>query len=68
MNEFKAHGYMGINNSSAMEIEISDTGEAVRVRCNDKVSRWLMVSYNCDGSAYFRRFGRRYRLDEFMRI
>ena len=68
---FKTHGFKSLSNFGGIEIMLSDTNscEAVKVRfygdCNN---RWHRIYYNLSGVPYFRFRGRRWRLDEFMRV
>lgn len=70
--DFVPHGYRADSNFGGYEMQISDTGEAARVRTNygdrpSKPSRWLKIYFNNDGVAYVNHNGRRMRLDQFMR-
>jgi hypothetical protein len=44
VNEFIAHGGIGLSNTGGFEVQISDDGEQVRVRYSDgECSRWVDV-------------------------
>ena len=67
--DFKPHGYLTLTNYGGIEIEINDTNESVRYRYFGNVGRKpCKISYTNKGRAYFRAYGRRYYLDEFMRV
>ena len=67
--DFKPHGYLALNNWGGIEIEINDTNESVRYRYFGNVGlKSCKISYTNKGRAYFRAYGRRYYLDEFMRV
>ena len=67
--DFKPHGYLTLNNWGGIEIEINDTNESVRYRYFGNIGRKpCKISYTNKGRAYFRVYGRRYYLDEFMRV
>ena len=67
--DFKPHGYLTLTNLGGIEIEINCTNEYVRYRYFGNVGRKpCKISYTNNGRAYFRVYGRRYYLDEFMRI
>ena len=67
--DFKPHGYLCICNWGGIEIEINDINESVRYRYFGEIGRKpCKISYTNKGRAYFRVHGRRYYLDEFMRV
>ena len=67
--DFKPHGFLSISNLGGIEIEINRTNESVRYRYFGNVGRKpCKISYTNKGRAYFRVYGRRYYLDEFMRV
>ena len=67
--DFKPHAYLTLTNLGGIEIEINDTNESVRYRYYGNVGRKpCKISYTNKGRAYFRVYGRRYYLDEFMRV
>ena len=69
MKTFKPHAALAISNWGGIEIEINETGEAVRYRYFGKIGqRACMIQYTTAGRAFFRAKNRRYYLDEFMRI
>ena len=67
--DFKPHGYLTLTNWGGIEIEINDTNESVRYRYFGNVGRKpCKICYTNNGRAYIRVYGRRYYLDEFMRV
>ena len=67
--DFKPHGFLSISNLGGIEIEINRTNESVRYRYFGNGGRNpCKISYTNKGRAYFRVYGRRYYLDEFMRV
>ena len=69
MKTFKPHAALTISNCGGIEIEINETGEAVKYRYFGKIGRrTCMIQYTTAGRAFFRIRNQRYYLDEFMRI
>ena len=67
--KFKMHGYLSISKWGGIEIEINRANESVRYRYFGEIGRKsCKISYTSKGRAYFRMYGRRYYLDEFMRV
>ena len=69
MKTFTPHAAFTLSNMGGIEIEINETGEAVKYRYYGKIGRrTCMIQYTTTGRAFFRtKFGR-YYLDEFTRI
>lgn len=53
-DDFKAHGYRGTSNWGGLEMQISDSGDAARLRnsVTNQVSDWLEIQFDEDGVAY----------------
>ena len=69
MKSFEPSAALTISNLGGIEIEINETGEAVKYRYFGKIGqRACMIQYTTAGRAYFRIRNRRYYLDEFTRI
>lgn len=52
-----------------IEIVLSDSNDGVLYKWYDKICRrWQEIKYTMRGRAYFTIYGRRYYLDEFMRL
>ena len=69
MKSFTPFAALAICNWGGIEIEINETGEAVKYRYFDKIGRRAcQIQYTTAGRAFFRARNRRYYLDEFMRI
>lgn len=67
--EFVTHATLCLSNWGGIEIHLSDTGEAVKVRWyGDTNNRWHKIYWNLNGDPYFRFKGRRWRIDNFMRV
>lgn len=67
-NNFITHGTLTLSNHGGMEIQLSDDGEAARLQYYGKPSRWQQVKYNRSGDPYVTHFGRKYSLNQFMKI
>lgn len=72
MKDFKPCGALTTCNMGGIEIEINNSGDAIRYRWSygnpkEKVSRWQEIKYTAKCRAYFVCHRRRYYLDEFMR-
>ena len=81
MDEFKPHGYCCDSNWGGKEIEISDSGDAARIRTNygdgpSKPSKWCKIQYDFqdedgndmdDGRPYILVNGEKEYLDNYMR-
>ena len=67
--QFTPHATKCLSNWGGIEIMLSDDCEAVKVRkygeCNN---RWHKIQYTLAGDPYFRFDGRRWRIDDFMRV
>ena len=69
MKTFEPHAALTLCNMGGIEIEINETGEAVRYRYFGKIGRRpCMIQYTATGRAFFRVRNQRYYLDQFMRI
>ena len=69
MKSFAPHAALALCNWGGIEIEINETGEAVKYRYFDKIGRRAcQIQYTTAGRAFFRARNRRYYLDEFVRI
>lgn len=69
MKSFRPIAACALCNWGGIEIEINETGEAVKYRYFDKIGRRAcQIQYTATGRAFFRARNRRYYLDEFMRI
>ena len=69
MKPFSPNAALAICNWGGIEIEINETGEAVKYRYFGKIGRRAcQIQYTTTGQAFFRAKNRRYYLDEFMRI
>ena len=69
MKSFTPSAALAISNFGGIEIEINETGEAVKYRYFGKIGRRAcQIQYTTTGRAFFRTRSRRYYLDEFMRI
>ena len=69
MKSFKPIAALAVCNWGGIEIEINETGEAVRYRYFGKIAqRACMIQYTATGRAFFRIKNQRYYLDQFMRI
>ena len=69
MATFKPSAALAICNYGGIEIEINETGDAVKYRYFGKIGqRACMIQYTTAGRAFFRIRNQRYYLDEFMKI
>lgn len=69
MNSFAPSATLTICNLGGIEIEINETGEAVKYRYLGKIGRRACkIQYTTAGRAFFRIRNERYYLDEFTRI
>lgn len=69
MESFKPSAALAISNLGGIEIEINETGEAVKYRYFGKIGqRACQIQYTTAGRAFFRIRNQRYYLDQFMRI
>ena len=69
--EFVAHGYFTTSNFGGYEIQLSDSGDAARIRYHEgPVSDWLEIQYDRKGKAFVTDpdNGDKLKLDNFMRI
>lgn len=69
-DNFKPHGYKGTSNWGGYEMQISDSGDAARLRDSHtgKVSDWLEIQFDEDGVAYvIDENGNEERLCDYMR-
>ena len=68
--DFKPHGYKTTSNFGGQEIQLSDYGDAARIKDESgKIGPWLEIDFDEDGIAYVENpdTGDKTRLDEFMR-
>ena len=70
MKPFTPNAAFTLSNMGGIEIELNNTGEAVRYRLYDNAPsrRACQIQYTTAGRAFFRIRNRRYYLDEFTRI
>ena len=69
MKTFEPIAARAMSNLGGIEIEINETGEAVRYRYFGKIGRRAcQIQYTTTGRAFFRIRNQRYYLDEFTRI
>ena len=69
MKTFTPFAARALSNWGGIEIEINETGEAVKYRYFGKIGqRACQIQYTTAGRAFFRARNQRYYLDEFMRI
>lgn len=69
MATFTPSAALALCNWGGIEIEINETGEAVKYRYFGKIGRRACkIQYTTAGRAYFRANKTRYYLDEFMSI
>ena len=69
-DDFQAHGYRGTSNWGGLEMQISDSGDAARLRnsITNQVSDWLEIQFDEDGVAYVvDESGHEERLCDYMR-
>lgn len=53
--EFKAHGYRCLNNYGGNEIEISDSGDAARIKWQSgQITDWLEIQIDDNGNMFVR--------------
>ena len=65
--EFNPQAYLTLSNSGGIEIEINDSGDAVRFRMyNGNVSCWQELKFDANGEIYFYAYSNRYYLNQFM--
>lgn len=67
---FQAHGYKGTSNTGGLEMQISNSGDAARLRnsVTNQVSDWLEIQFDEDGVAYvIDENGNEERLCDYMR-
>ena len=68
--DFQPHGYKGASNWGGLEMQISDSGDAARLRnsVTNQVSDWLEIQFDEDGVAYVTdENGNEERLCDYMR-
>ena len=69
MKSFKPSAALAISNWGGIEIEIDETGEAVKYRYFGKIGRRAcQIQYTTTGREFFRIRNQRFYLDEFTRI
>lgn len=69
-DDFQPHGYRGTSNWGGLEMQISDSGDAARLRnsVTNQVSDWLEIQFDEDGVAYVTdENGNEERLCDYMR-
>lgn len=68
--DFQAHGYKGMSNWGGNEIQISDSGDAARIRDSHTgdITDWMEIQFDEDGVAYVTdENGNEERLCDYMR-
>lgn len=68
MTPFITHGILTLSNHGGFEIELSNDGDSARLKYYDKVSNWQTIKYTFNGDPYVTYYGRRYKLNKFMKI
>ena len=69
MKSFKPFAALAVCNLGGIEIEINETGEAVRYRYFGKIGRRAcMIQYTTTGRAFFRIRNQKYYLKKFTMI
>ena len=69
MKSFTPNAAFTLSNMGGIEIELNNTGEAVKYRYYGKIGRRAcMIQYTTTGRAFFRARNQRYYLDKFTRI
>lgn len=69
-NDFKPHGYKTTSNFGGNEIQISNSGDAARIRDSHtgKITDWLEIEFDEEGVAYVTdEMGNQERLCDYMR-
>ena len=69
-DDFVGHGYKTTSNLGGNEIQISDSGDAARLKFpNGRITDWLEIEFDEEGVAYITTpDGDMERLDEYMRF
>ena len=69
-NEFKTHGVLSLTNLNSLLIELSNCGEAARLKLSNRnyVGKWQEIKYNKFSYAYVTHYGVKYYLEEFIRV
>lgn len=66
--DFNPQGYLTLSNSGGIEIEINDSGDAVRFRMyKGNVSEWREIRFDENGEMYFYAYSNKYYLSQFMK-
>ena len=70
MKPFTPNAAFTLSNMGGIEIELNNTGEAVRYRLYDNAPsrRACQIQYTATGRAFFRTRSGRYYLDKFTKI
>lgn len=70
MKDFKVHAILCLSNHGGIGLMIDESGEAVRWQWYDDkpTKRWQAIKYTRSGDPYVTIKGRRFKLDEFMRV
>ena len=69
MKSFKPSAALAVCNLGGIEIEINETGEAVKYRYFGKIGRrYCTIQHTTTGRAFFRIRNQRYYLDELTSI
>ena len=64
--KFEPQGYLTLSNYGGIEIEVNNTGDAVRFRMYDgNVSEWQELKFDENGEMYFFVYSDRYYLNQF---
>ena len=69
-DDFEPHGYRGVTNNGGYEIQISNSGDAARLRdsVTNQISDWLEIEFDENGVAYVTtENGEQERLDMYMK-
>lgn len=70
MKDFEVHAVLCLSNYGGIGLMINESCEAVRWQWYDNkpTKRWQAIKYTRSGDPYVTIKGRRFRLDEFMRV
>jgi len=67
MSNFISHGYLTLSNHGGFQIELHSDGEYARLKHYEDVSHWQQIKYTAKGDPYVKYYGRKYKLDQFMK-
>jgi hypothetical protein len=68
MSTFIPHGSLTLSNHGGLEIELYNEMLQARLRYYGKVSHWQFIKCTNNGIMYVTYYGRRYKLDQFMKV